>query len=161
MVIRDASRHDFEDILVLNRGSEDKTSPMSLIRLSNIDAISCYHKVVLVQDKIVAFAVAMLNQADYLNDNFAWFKQRYSKFLYLDRIVVDDNFGARGIGSYVYKDLITHASEVGAEYLVCEYNLEPLNIASQALHKKFEFTEVGQKTTVGNTKRVSMQARTI
>lgn len=161
MIVRDANEQDFDRILELNKASEEKTSPMSFDRLRLIDSLSSYHKVAVDAGKVDGFAVAMSDTATYVNDNFAWFKERYTSFLYLDRIVIDLKLVARGTGSALYHDLIRHAEGLGLDFIVCEYNLKPLNIASKGLHEKFAFTEVGQRTTSGQSKLVSMQAKAI
>ena len=159
--IRDVVDTDFEAIVALNDGEVQQTSPMDVNRLRFLVALSSYCKVVTVENKVVAFLIALREGAPYENDNYRWFSERLSTFMYVDRIVVEAGFSGRGVGKKLYGDLFEFARSQRVATVTCEYNIEPPNPASQIFHDKFGFKELGTHWVANGTKRVSLQAATI
>ncbi len=157
LILRDAVAADADRILALNTAEVAQTSAMDRARLDELAALACRFTVVEADGRVLAFLLAMDHAAAYDNDNFRWFAARYPRFAYVDRIVVDAAAAGMGIGGRLYRDLFAHARECGLERVVCEYNLEPPNPASQAFHDRFGFVEVGQQHVAGGTKLVSLQ----
>lgn len=92
------------------------------------------------------------------SENYRWFGQRYGdRFVYLDRIVIDDRYRRRGLASAVY-DVVERDAE-GAGRLVLEVNLDPPNDASLAFHRARGYEEVGTRGEPGH--RVVLLARTV
>jgi predicted GNAT superfamily acetyltransferase len=156
--IRDATRDDFLTILALNQVEENLTSPLDIERLELLDQLSSYHKVATANGKTTAFLIAMRENAAYQSDNYDWFSARYPEFVYIDRIVVDAANAGLGIGSSLYENLFNYARNSGIGTVICEYNKEPLNLASQTFHDRFGFREVGTRWVADRNKLVSMQA---
>lgn len=148
---------DLDCILALNLSEERQTSPLDRQRLLHLLSLASYQNVVTVKGSIAGFLLAMNHQAAYKNDNFAWFKSAYPKFLYVDRIVVGGSYAGSGLGSYLYRDLFCHARSQGLPVVCCEYNIEPPNPMSAVFHDKFGFGEVGRHTVANGTKLVSLQ----
>jgi hypothetical protein len=157
VTLLDAQPLHFERLVALNEAVVVETSPMDLVRLTQLHGLACHHRVALVDGEVAAFVLAMRDGAAYENDNFGWFASRLSRFLYVDRIVVGMAFARRGLGRRLYEDLFTTARAQGLERVVCEYNLEPPNQASRAFHARFGFVERGTQWLAGGTKRVSLQ----
>ena len=161
MLIRQAQVSDFPRILEINTTEEEKTSRIDLARITQLDSWSDYHRVVTVEDVIIGFLLVMSEASDYDGDNFRWFIERYSRFLYVDRIVIDRTFARRGAGSALYADLIKFAVTQSWSTLCCEINVSPPNPVSHAFHAGFGFKEVGRSGTVGAPKVVSYQVAEI
>lgn len=66
-----------------------------------------------------------------------------------DQLAVGQRFRGRGLGRALYKDLENCARHNGIGTLACEVNLDPVNIASQALHRHCGFDEAGRMATRG------------
>ena len=96
LLIREAQVSDFPRILQINATEEEKTSRIDLARVTQLDRWSDYHKVAVVDDEVVGFLLVMGETSDYDGDNFRWFVERYSRFLYVDRIVIDRSAARRG-----------------------------------------------------------------
>jgi predicted GNAT superfamily acetyltransferase len=126
-------------------------------RLQELAFISSYFKVAAIDRRVVAFLLAMREDAPYTNDNFAWFAARYTRFVYVDRIVVDPACAGMNIGTRLYDDLFDYARKREVETITCEYNVEPPNRASQRFHDRFGFNEVGTRWVTPGKKRVSLQ----
>jgi predicted GNAT superfamily acetyltransferase len=155
--IRKTTDSDFNSIIQLNEVEVQQTSHMDLERLRYLDQLSCYHNVAIINGQVVAFLLAMREGTTYPNDNFNWFATRLTSFLYVDRIVVDSNFSGMKIGSSLYQNMFEFARMQSIKSIVCEYNIEPPNLASQSFHEKFGFKELGTQWVAGGTKLVSLQ----
>ena len=144
MLIRQTQVSDLQCILDINATEEEHTSRIDIARIIQLDAWSDYHRVVVVEDQVIGFLLVMSEASHYDGDNFRWFVERYRRFLYVDRIVIDRTFARRGVGSALYGDLIQFAATQGWSKLCCEINVSPPNPVSHAFHARFGFQEVGR-----------------
>ncbi|MEM6972051.1 MAG: GNAT family N-acetyltransferase [Pseudomonadota bacterium] len=87
--------------------------------------------------------IAMARDAAYDSPNFLWFRARYDRFAYVDRVIVDQAHQGRGIARALYDDLAERARGAGLERIVCEVNRIPPNPGSDAFHARLGFSEVG------------------
>lgn len=108
-----------------------------------------------------AFLLAFDENAEYDSPNYQWFRARYPRFVYIDRVVVER--AARGLGHArrLYADLVAHAVEAGHDVIVCEVNSEPPNPVSEAFHARLGFAEVGSAVIHGGGKTVRYLALSI
>ena len=157
MLIRQAQATDFSRILDINATEEEKTSRIDLARITQLDRWSDYHRVAVVEGQVVGFLLVMSDASDYDGDNFRWFIERYKRFLYVDRIVIDQAYAGQGVGSALYEDLIRFAATQGCPALCCEINVSPPNPVSHAFHARFGFNEVGRSAEASAPKIVSYQ----
>ena len=159
--IRDVQPLDYPTIVDINAAEVQHTSPMDRQRLQHLDQLSAYHRVVEVAGTVVAFLLALREHASYENENYDWFSSRYSKFLYIDRVVVNRNHAGLKIGTMLYQDIFSYARAIQVPYIACEYNLIPANEPSRHFHDKLGFSEVGSQWLANGTKKVSMQVAEI
>ena len=101
-----------------------------------------------------AFLLAFDQDADYDSPNYLWFRARYPRFVYIDRVAVAATARGRGHARRLYADLIAAAQSAGHSMVVCEVNSAPPNPASDAFHAALGFTEVGQAEIHGGSKTV-------
>lgn len=106
-----------------------------------------------------AFLMAFDQDADYDSPNFAWFRERYPRFVYVDRVVVDPAARGRGHARALYLDLFEKAAQAGHTVVTCEVNAEPPNPASDAFHAAMGFAEVGSAAIYGGEKQVRYFAK--
>ena len=161
LLIRQAQISDFPRILDINAAEEEKTSRIDLAKITQLDSWSDYHRVAVLEDQVVRFLLVMSEASEYDGENFRWFVERYSRFLYIDRIVIDGSAARRGVGSALYRDLIQFAATQGCPLLCCEINVSPPNPVSHAFHARFGFEEVGRSAEAGAPKVVSYQVTEI
>lgn len=157
-MIRAANRDDFEAICALNLAEVQHTSPMDVARLDELHQLAAYHKVACVEGRVAAFLLAMREDAPYRNDNFEWFRPRFPRYLYVDRIVVSSQFRGQRLGALLYDDLFSSARITGVPVITCEYNISPPNEPSRRFHDRYGFAEQGTQWVAGGTKQVSLQA---
>lgn len=106
-----------------------------------------------------AFIPAFDQDADYDSPNFLWFRSRYSRFVYVDRVAVAAQARGRGHARRLYLALFEHAVRAGHERIVCEVNSDPPNPGSDAFHAALGFREVGAGSIHGGSKTVSYLER--
>lgn len=155
--IRPAEPKDYEDILRLNEELVHFLSPMDRDRLAHLDQQSELHLVVAEGDKVLAFCLTFREGADYDSVNYQWFAKHYPSFLYVDRVVVDVNVQASGLGKLLYEEVFRHARATGVPIVTAEIDIEPPNPVSLKFHEKFGFHEVGRQEVAGGKKIVSLQ----
>ena len=157
MLIRPATHQDFDRILLLNSREQDKTSPLSLERLQQLHQWSAHHTVAVDGGVVQGFLLVMDHSSDYDGDHFRWFTARYSRFLYVDRIVIDASHARRGFAAALYRDLIRAAREAPVPMLCCEINTVPANHASLGFHARLGFEQLAESEPSPTGKRVSYQ----
>lgn len=106
-----------------------------------------------------AFLLAFDQDAQYDSPNFLWFRARYKRFVYVDRIVVASSARGRGCARRLYRDLFEQAVRAGHERVVCEVNSSPPNPESDAFHAALGFIEVGSASIHDGAKTVRYLAR--
>ena len=104
-----------------------------------------------------AFLLAFDQDAQYDSPNFLWFRTRYKRFVYVDRIVVASSARGRGCARRLYRDLFEQAVRAG--HVVCEVNSSPPNSESDAFHAALGFIEVGSASIHDGAKTVRYLAR--
>ncbi|WP_082769813.1 GNAT family N-acetyltransferase, partial [Phenylobacterium sp. CCH9-H3] len=67
-----------------------------------------------------ALLIAFDQDAAYDSPNFLWFRDRYDRFVYVDRIVVAEAARGRGLARALYLDLFAAAKAAGHARVVCE-----------------------------------------
>ena len=85
-------------------------------------------------------------------------RSKYTRFIYVDRVVVSSAFRGQSFGSLLYKDLFHYARDNAIPLVTCEYNIVPSNEPSRLFHDKFGFKEQGTQWVANGAKRVSLQA---
>lgn len=106
-----------------------------------------------------ALILAFNQDADYDSPNFLWFRARYRRFVYVDRIVVAAQARRRGHARALYDELFRHAARTGHDVVVCEINAVPPNPGSDALHAALGFEDVGTGRIQGGSKSVRYLAK--
>lgn len=131
---------DFSAVLDLNTRHENELSPLDAVRLAGLVEAAYLAGVVGEAD---AFLIAFDETSDYDSPNFIWFRERYPRFAYVDRIAVAQHARGRGLARLFYEALFEKAKADGHEMIACEVNLDPPNPASDAFHAALGFREVG------------------
>src|SRR6478736_2100722 len=108
-----------------------------------------------------AFLLAFDQDAHYDSPNFQWFRARYPRFVYVDRIVVAQSARGRGHARLLHHDLFEQALRAAHELVVCEVNSRPPNPESDAFHAALGFVEVGSASVYEDSRTVRYLARTL
>lgn len=156
--LRDFTDADLEAVRLLNNSEIPHVSQLSPAELQHLAGQAFYFRVVISPtDEIVGFLLALNENAVYESMNFQWFKSRYDRFVYVDRVVVCTSAQGNGVGRLIYSDLCARAA-LAANILTCEVNLRPENPKSLGFHQALGFDQVGTQDTEGGKKTVSLMA---
>jgi uncharacterized protein len=145
---------EIDHILSLNAAHEVETSPLDHSALGAM-LETAFHSATEGAGRD-GFLIAFNQDAPYSSQNFLWFKARYDRFVYVDRVIVAPHARGQGLARRFYEGLFDRARAAGHHRIVCEINLEPPNPGSFAFHASMGFAEVGQ-AEVGRGKVVSYQ----
>ena len=111
--------------------------------------------------EIDALVLALDQDADYDSANFRWFRSRYERFVYVDRVVVAAQARGRGLARRLYREVFDEAGRAGHDRVFCEVNSHPPNPQSDAFHAALGFTQVGAGSTNGGAKIVRYLVRPV
>jgi len=107
------------------------------------------------------FLIAFDQDACYDSPNFLWFRARYPRFVYVDRIVIAAQARGRGYARRLYHDVFAHALKAGHDRVGCEVNSRPPNPLSDGFHAALGFAEVGQASVYADSRTVRYLSRTL
>jgi hypothetical protein len=147
-----------DNLLALNNANARELSwlePDRLVRLVTTATLA------LRIGNVAAFLLAFDQDADYDAGNFLWFRARHARFVYIDRVVVADSERGRGHARILYQAVSREAADAGHDRIVCEVNLDPPNLVSDAFHAGLGFVEVGRAVIGGGEKTVRYLSRSL
>jgi predicted GNAT superfamily acetyltransferase len=127
-------------LLALNNAHAQALSWLDSERLYHLVAEAFFARRIVEGDSLL---IAFTQDADYDSPNFLWFRSRFPRFIYVDRVVVAPEARGRGHARRLYQDLFDHAARAGHDKVLCEVNSSPPNPESDAFHAALGFTEIG------------------
>ncbi len=142
---------DLGRILALNNAHATELSCLGPARLATLIERAFFARSLGDTD---AFLLAFDQDADYDSPNFLWFRERYERFVYVDRIAVAAPARGRGLARQLYGELFAEAARARHCSVVCEVNSQPPNPASDAFHAALGFSEVGSASIHNGSKAV-------
>lgn len=146
-------------VLALNAAHLAETSELSLEELRELVTSAFYARGI--DGGGEAFLIALDESAAYDSPNFLWFRERYPRFVYVDRVIVAPEARGRGHARRLYEDLFARTLESGRNLVACEVNLAPPNPASDAFHAALGFAEAGRAEIHGGAKTVRYLTKTL
>ncbi len=143
IVIRDVRERELDSILALNNNAGSAILPLDAARVRHFHDTADYFRVAERDGNLAGFLIGYGSGSAHDSSNFAWFREHYPSFFYIDRIVVSSRRRGGGVGRAFYADAQSFA-ELRYPQLACEVFLD--HGADQALlfHGSFGFKEVGQ-----------------
>lgn len=146
-------------LLALNNAHAKDLSPLSAEQMAQLIERAFFARRIGEAD---AFLIALDQEADYDSPNFLWFRKRFDRFVYVDRIAVAPAARGRGLAKALYAALFAEAHGAGQDRIVCEVNADPPNPASVALHAALGFLAVGTASLAeGKTVRYYSRVSTL
>ena len=127
-------------LLALNNAHAAETGPLDHARLAHLAATAFFARTNAAR---AALLIAFDQAATYDSPNFRWFRERYPRFVYIDRIIVAPAARGAGIARTFYTELFDAAREAGHTLVTCEVNRVPPNPGSDAFHAALGFAEAG------------------
>lgn len=134
-----------KSIYDLNQANTPKVGPLeSINHLKKLIELSAYNLLVQDDDEIVGFIICMREGSAYGSENYKFFTERLKKFLYVDRVAIDERHRRAGLGQAIYEDIFAQASEDNLP-IALEVNTQPINQPSLKFHEKMGFDKVGSR----------------
>jgi predicted GNAT superfamily acetyltransferase len=130
-------------VLALNNAHAVELSPLDAGALARLIDQSFHARRVGTLD---GFLIAFDQGADYDSPNFLWFRARYPRFVYVDRVVIAPAARGRGLARRLYEDLFRRSADAGHTQIACEVNSKPPNPISDEFHGAMGFAAVGLAT---------------
>mgnify|MGYP003452208918 FL=1 len=155
IVIRDVREHELDSVLALNNNAGLAILPLDTARLQRFFETAEYFRVAERDGNLAGFLVGFGANAEHDSSNFAWFRERYPDFFYIDRIVVASRRRGGGVGRAFYADVQSYA-ELRYPHLACEVFLDHGADPALLFHGSFGFKEIGQNTMDQDGVRASM-----
>lgn len=155
IVIRDVREHELDSVLALNNNAGLAILPLDSAKVRRFYETAEYFRVAERDGNLAGFLVGFGSDADHDSSNFAWFRERYPQFFYIDRIVVASRRRGGGVGRAFYADVQSFA-ELRYPHLACEVFLDHGADPALLFHGSFGFREVGQNVMAEAEVRASM-----
>ena len=106
--------------------------------------------------EVIGFLIGLdETTTSYTSNNYAWFKERYPKFAYVDRIALSESARGKGLGPKFYDAFAAWAYGHGKLYVTAEVNTVPDNPHSHHFHQKYGFVETGRANPYGGDEEVA------
>ena len=143
-VLRDAVDADLDRIHVLNNEAVPAVSPADREHMARLVELATLAWVLVDdQDHVAAFVLLFEPGSTYTSPNYAWFCDRFDRFLYVDRVVVSPSHRGSGLGTLLYDAVAEEAGRRGSGRVTAEVNLVPPNPGSSRFHRRHGFEAVG------------------
>jgi predicted GNAT superfamily acetyltransferase len=151
--------HDLDDaaVLALNHAHAAETSALTAVGLAALRAQAFVAAGV--DRGAAAFLITLDDRAADDNPNFAWFKARFDRFVYIDRVITAPHARGRGLARALYEHLFARAAAAGHTRIVAEVNAEPANPISDAFHASLGFASLGRHAVPAQHKVVTYLAK--
>ena len=137
------NKAQLQSIYNLNQANTPEVGSLeSMQHLIQLIDFSAYNLLVLKEDEIVGFIICMRERSAYGSENYKFFTKRLKKFLYVDRVAIDERHRRAGLGQAIYEDIFSQASNESLP-VALEVNTQPVNQPSLNFHEKMGFDQVG------------------
>ena len=144
-MIRDFTETDADAVVAINAANEPAVGRMGADKLEFFARLSPFLKVLDLDGAVAGMLIGLTEaQTEYESPNFEWFRRRYPKFAYVDRIAVLAHAVGRGFGQNLYRAFEGWTLEHGRNLLCAEVNTVPANPRSMRFHRSFGFVEVAR-----------------
>lgn len=140
--MRPATAADQAAVLALNNTQVPHVNALTADEFAQIVALSGHFTVAEDPEGLLGFVLCIPSGTSYWSGNYKWFGERYSQFLYLDRVAVSPRLRRAGVGRALYDAL--HRVQAGVWPCVAlEVNVRPPNPTSIAFHEALGYQSVG------------------
>ena len=116
----------------------------SVDKLKELLSINSYHSVLLLNNTVIGFTICFREKTIYWSENYKYFTNHLKKFLYIDRVAIDENYRRKGFGKILYEDIFLNTQQEVLS-ITAEVNTKPINQASLSFHTHMGFKQIGKR----------------
>ena len=145
LVVRAGTARDQPAVLALNNASTPHVNTLTEAQFGWLASECDYYRVAEMNGVLAGFVMAIRSGTAYWSENYAWFAERHSEFIYLDRVIVAPDVRRGGVGRALYADLIGFATDRWPR-IALEVNVRPPNPGSIVFHERMGFRRVGTRS---------------
>jgi len=145
----------FDRVLNLNNLHAKETSFLEAADLTRLIERSYLTKSI---GELDAFLISISHKSPHDGINYSWFKRRFERFAYIDRVVTAEHARGKGHAKALYLALMEKAKADNIPMVCCEINHQPPNPGSVAFHEKLGF-EMIDTAALDETKTVGYWVR--
>ena len=136
---------ELQSIYNLNQANTPEVGSLeSMQHLKQLIEFSSYNLLVLKENEIVGFIICMREGSTYWSENYQFFTEMLKKFIYVDRVAIDEQHRRAGLGQAIYEDIFAQAISDSLP-IALEVNTQPANQPSLNFHEKMGFDRIGAK----------------
>ena len=142
--LKNADKEILKEIFKINESYNPFLGPLKTLgNLIELIERSNYSIFLTNKEQICAFLVCFREDSPYQSKNYKFFKKRFKRFFYIDRIGVVEGSKYQGLGTFIYNKI--DAICLKNELPICaEVNIVPLNKESIKFHEKMGFKKVSE-----------------
>ena len=140
--LKAANEETLKEIFKINEGYNPFLGPLrSVDNLRDLVDKSNFSIFLTCKKQICAFAVCFREDSQYKSMNYKFFKKRFKRFFYVDRIGVVKGFKNKGLGTLIYSKIDDICLKKNLP-ICAEVNIVPINKESIKFHEKMGFSKV-------------------
>jgi len=136
IIIRAMTASDIEVVWAINQENIPAVGEETVEVLADLLSMSLFSLVAEADDVVVGFCMILGPQTQYRIPNYLYFCERYSDFIYLDRVAVTSAFQGLGLGAAMYRE-VERLSQ--STLFALEVNTKPRNEGSLRFHTREGF----------------------
>lgn len=158
--IRPFQENNCEFVLRLNKENCDVLIPMDDEELRFLCDNAELFDIAYVDDVPAGYIFALregIEEHEY--KSYKWFCENYSRFLYVDQVVIDEKYWGKGLGTCLYQKVFERANKTGVEIIAVAITAD--NEASLNFHAKMGFQNVGEQLIRGGTASIYQQIKEV
>ena len=129
----------------INQQQVPKVGSVSLEEFIELIKISDISYGIIKKGICLGFVICLRENTKYQSINYKFFQKRHKSFFYIDRIAIESKSQSSGIGSILYKKLLSFKENINIP-ICAEVNIDPPNDLSIYFHKKYGFSKITEST---------------
>jgi predicted GNAT superfamily acetyltransferase len=157
---RPAGHADTAAIVAINGAGRPGVYPLTPEEVAATLGSASYVTVAELDGVVVGYVIGYTAADGCEGEEYAWFRARVPRFLYIDQVAVAPSARRAHVGMQLYAQAAAYARAHAIPALVCEVNLDPPNPASLQFHARLGFAEVGV-LTVQDGRTVSLRQKAL
>lgn len=155
--LRAATMADGDALHRLNEANVPEVGSVDIDRMQWFIERAPYFRVLDIDGFVAGMLIGLTHEDDdYPSKNYAWFKTKFDRFAYIDRIALDESVRGMGWGPALYRDIEGWAVAGGLPRLCAEVNTLPPNPRSMRFHLRYGFVELDRYRPYGPDAEVAM-----